>query len=137
LYGIADLVIQRAENSSGDVLPCFYFTYAAFMRHPEVDGAIILWGDRTHLCANPFGGRVKDFAASYLFTKYSQLGGVFDPIELERKGTALIAEVHEAPPDQAVMLRHIEQKYNLYSAGVIELKLLTGGIRVSLEDLIE
>lgn len=135
LYGIVDLLIQRNESGPIETLPCFYFTYSEFMREPSIDGAIIRWGDKTQICANPFGLQMRDFTTSSLFEKYLELGGVLDPAEAECKGIALIADVTGNPPMRQDMIRHIEQKYGLFSAGIIEFKLAQGSITIRAEDL--
>jgi hypothetical protein len=109
LYGKVDLL---REGRFGVVaVPCFYFTFNDFFRHPAIDAVVVLVPAGARLCINSFARQRDQLGESKLHKELTAVGAVTDPEAQERLGDAFLADTHIDRRDEAAMLGYIRSKY--------------------------
>lgn len=99
----------------GGLIPCYYFDHSEFFRaQGKLDGAVVttVSGDQGHsrLCVNTYSPQVEKFRCSSLAKMFSS--AIVDPLELENRGDAYVADCEEDRNDEQSVLRYLAKKYN-------------------------
>ena len=116
MYGTVDLIDKAEIGASVPARPCYFFTFSEFYTLKEVvDGAFVATDDKCLLCLNSYSPRFERLKNSKL---YQVLPGICDPIDLEQKGEAYIANCDMSRKNLAAVFDYVKRKYN--RPGLIE-----------------
>ena len=106
---------------------CYHYGHSDFFNHKSIlDGAIISTSDELKFCLNICSAKYEQLKNSELRKLLNE--GVLDPIELEKKGDALIVDSTVDRKNEAAVMKYIIQKYNLVKAMKMPMQQLSGTI---------
>ncbi len=112
IYGIIDLIIP-GDGGSARALPCFYFTFNEFFKMPDVDALLVLKPSASRICLNSFCTRARTFRQSKLWQLHVHHGAFCDPVEMEARGEAFIADCDLDRHHESLVRDYIRTKYRM------------------------
>ena len=111
LYGDKHIIPMEDDFDRG-IKKCFYYTNSDFFNNREVlDGAFILGGSFGRLCINSISSNYFEVVKSAFVDVFRP--GVLDPVELEKKGEAYIADTAIDRSDDQALKAYLCEKYHL------------------------
>lgn len=129
LYGLMK-IFPLEQNHLYD---CYYFGNSDFYKYKEIlDGAIISYPDNLLICVNNLSMRYNDFKNSSFIKSFKDRH--LDPINEEKKGIALIVDnaVDRSKPD--LVIKFLEDKYDICKLMPITMKHATATVSISKND---
>jgi hypothetical protein len=91
---------------------CYYYGHSDFFNNRNyLDGAIVTTSEEMKLCMNTCSPKYELLKSSGLTKAFGY--GVLDPVELEKKGLALIVDTEIDRNDEVSIMQHLARKYAL------------------------
>ncbi len=106
-YGLTNVTGPDSQS----LTPCYFLKHAAFFRWREtLDGAVIATPRGAELLLNPFSTRYAEIRDSEIARMFGP--HVVDPVSLEHKGHAYIADCDIDRSQEGEVIAYIARKYN-------------------------
>lgn len=122
-YGLKEVRCFDKKGNSFET-GCFYFGYAEFYNHRNLDALVIQSGTEFTLCLNPFTDLLDQFKETGLYKTFAkEKFTVIDPKKLEKNKKYLFINSDIDRKDPNAVLEYIAEKYKLRKVTAINYEL--------------